>query len=99
MVLLRKEEKEKEEEEEETPWMSAKDEVTDKHSVFSDKSEVVKLNGIERGPCTPTRLVVWRYEVKHYLTEILLQKRFICQLKIQFKLGHGSVSYREGRIT
>lgn len=30
MVLLRKEEEEKEEEEKETPWMSVKDEVTDK---------------------------------------------------------------------
>lgn len=50
----RKEEEEKEEEEEETPWWSAKGEVTDKQSIFSDKS-VVKLKGIEHDLWTPAR--------------------------------------------
>lgn len=56
MSPLRKEEEEKEEEEEETPWMSAKDEVTE--NIFSDQSEAVKLNGIARDLCTPARPVV-----------------------------------------
>lgn len=52
MSPWRKEEEEKEEEEEETSWRSAKGEVTDKQSIFSDKSGV-KLNGTEDDLWTP----------------------------------------------